>query len=69
MANEFDLIIVGAGPVGMTLALALKDSGKPFPLNQSLGILRWRYTSKDAGSVPLSSKSLDTGDVESPQVQ
>ncbi|KAI9026287.1 hypothetical protein DFJ74DRAFT_663805 [Hyaloraphidium curvatum] len=34
--------------------LALKDSGKPFPLNQSLGILRWRQTSKESGAIPLS---------------
>jgi hypothetical protein len=38
--------------------LALKDSGKPFPVNQSLGILRWRYSSKEAGAVPLSSEFL-----------
>lgn len=40
---------------GSDNVLALKDSGKPFPLNQSLGILRWRYSSKDSGNVPLSS--------------
>jgi hypothetical protein len=34
--------------------LGLKDSSKPLPLNQALGILRWRFTSKDESALPIS---------------
>lgn len=34
--------------------LSLKDVNRPFPVNQSLGVLRWRLASKDESLVPLS---------------
>ncbi|KAJ3128416.1 Coatomer subunit delta [Nowakowskiella sp. JEL0407] len=33
--------------------LGLKDSSRPFPLGQALGILKWRYVSKDESSMPI----------------
>ena len=41
---------------GQERVIALKDPGKPFPVNQSLAVLRWRYVGKDESNVPLSSK-------------
>lgn len=35
-------------------AIALKDPSKPFPVNQNLGVLRWRLATKDESLVPLS---------------
>ncbi|KAF9161251.1 Coatomer subunit delta [Actinomortierella ambigua] len=34
--------------------IAFRDSSKEFPLNTPIGVLRWRYISKDEGSIPLS---------------
>ncbi|MCO5598763.1 hypothetical protein L7F22_052862 [Adiantum nelumboides] len=34
--------------------IRLRDSNKPFPVRQNLGVLRWRATIKDESSVPLS---------------
>lgn len=34
-------------------SIALKDAGKSFPIGQSLGVLRWKFTSKDDGNIPL----------------
>ncbi|ORX98913.1 clathrin adaptor, mu subunit [Basidiobolus meristosporus CBS 931.73] len=33
--------------------VALKDPSRPFPLNTSLGVVKWRYSSKDEDSIPL----------------
>ncbi|KAI8822678.1 uncharacterized protein EV422DRAFT_524964 [Fimicolochytrium jonesii] len=33
--------------------LGLKDPSRPFPTNQSLGILKWRFVTKDESLVPL----------------
>mmetsp|Transcript_43367 Transcript_43367/g.70366 ORF Transcript_43367/g.70366 Transcript_43367/m.70366 type:complete len:528 (+) Transcript_43367:87-1670(+) len=33
--------------------LALKDQSRPFPTGSALGILKWRYQSKDVSAVPL----------------
>ena len=33
--------------------IALKDSGKSFPIGQSLGVLRWKFMSKDDSNIPL----------------
>lgn len=38
--------------------VALKDPARVFPLNQPLGVLKWRYSGKDETYVPLSSTSL-----------
>ena len=37
--------------------IALKDSGRSFPVNQSVPVLKWRYSGKDETLVPLSSTS------------
>lgn len=34
--------------------IRLRDTNKPFPVRQNLGVLRWRATTKDESSVPLS---------------
>lgn len=36
--------------------IALKDPSRAFPVNQNLGVLKWRYTGTDETNVPLSSK-------------
>jgi hypothetical protein len=33
--------------------IALRDTTRPFPVNQPLGILKWRYSSREESSVPL----------------
>lgn len=38
--------------------VALKDPSRGFPVNQPLGVLKWRYSGKDETYVPLSSTSL-----------
>ena len=38
--------------------VALKDPARGFPVNQPLGVLKWRYSGKDETYVPLSSTSL-----------
>ena len=35
--------------------IALKNSAKGFPVSQPLGVLRWRYFTKDETVIPLSS--------------
>ncbi len=42
--------------LGQERIIALKDSAKPFPVNQNLTVLRWRYAGTDESNVPLSSK-------------
>jgi hypothetical protein len=37
--------------------IALKDSGKSFPIGQSLGVLRWKFMSKDDTNIPLTRTS------------
>lgn len=39
---------------GSSRLISLKDPSRPFPLNQNLGVLRWRLASKDESLVPLS---------------
>jgi hypothetical protein len=41
---------------GQERVVALKDPTKAFPVNQSLAVLKWRYTGTDESNVPLSSK-------------
>ena len=36
--------------------IALRDTSRPFPVNLSLAVLRWRYIGTDETYVPLSSK-------------
>ena len=36
--------------------IALKDPSREFPVNQSLSVLKWRYSGKDESYVPLSSE-------------
>ncbi|CAF1604733.1 unnamed protein product [Rotaria magnacalcarata] len=33
--------------------IGLKNSDRPFPVNQEVGVLKWRYTSTDAKEIPL----------------
>lgn len=35
--------------------VGLKDPSRPFPVNQSLAVLKWRYAGTDESNVPLSS--------------
>ncbi|KAJ3517399.1 hypothetical protein NLJ89_g531 [Agrocybe chaxingu] len=39
---------------GQQRVVALKDSSRAFPVNQSLAVLKWRYTGTDESNVPLS---------------
>jgi hypothetical protein len=34
----------------------LKNADKPFPLNQDVGVLKWRLQTQDEALIPLSSK-------------
>lgn len=34
--------------------IGLKDPSRPYPVGQALGVLKWRYQTKDEGSIPLS---------------
>ena len=45
------------GPSGDRI-IALKDPSKSFPVNMSLGVLKWRYDGKDESYVPLASKDF-----------
>lgn len=38
--------------------VVLKDPSRGFPVNQPLGVLKWRYSGKDETYVPLSSTYL-----------
>lgn len=40
---------------GKERIIALKDSSRSFPVNQSLAVLKWRYAGTDESNVPLSS--------------
>ncbi|EKM84345.1 hypothetical protein AGABI1DRAFT_82023 [Agaricus bisporus var. burnettii JB137-S8] len=40
------------GP-GQERIIALKDTSRSFPVNQSLAVLRWRYSGTDESNVPL----------------
>ena len=37
--------------------IALTDASRSFPVNQSVPVLKWRYSGKDETLVPLSSTS------------
>ncbi|KIL71360.1 hypothetical protein M378DRAFT_214006 [Amanita muscaria Koide BX008] len=39
---------------GQERVVILKDPSKPFPVNQSLTVVRWRYAGTDESNVPLS---------------
>ncbi|KDR85930.1 hypothetical protein GALMADRAFT_393628 [Galerina marginata CBS 339.88] len=39
---------------GQPRIVALKDSSRPFPVGQSLAVLKWRYAGTDESNVPLS---------------
>ena len=43
---------------GKPRVVALKDSSRPFPVGQSLAVLKWRYAGTDESNVPLSSEFL-----------
>ncbi|KAH9969130.1 hypothetical protein BC827DRAFT_1258016 [Russula dissimulans] len=45
---------VGKFSANKERTVALKDSSRGFPVNQSLAVLKWRYTGKDESYVPLS---------------
>ena len=46
---------VGKLAVNKERIIALKDPSRVFPVNQSLTVLKWRYTGKDESYIPLSS--------------
>lgn len=33
--------------------IGLKDASRPFPMGQPLGVVKWRFQSKDENDVPL----------------
>jgi hypothetical protein len=35
--------------------IGLKNADRPFPANQEVGVLKWRYTSTDSKEIPLTS--------------
>ena len=39
-----------------TSQVGLKNAEKPFPLNQEVGILKWRLQTQDEALIPLSSQ-------------
>ncbi|KAN0135631.1 hypothetical protein V8E53_006522 [Lactarius tabidus] len=45
---------VGKFAVNKERIIALKDPSRVFPVNQSLAVLKWRYTGKDESYIPLS---------------
>ncbi len=47
---------VGKFSVNTERIIALKDPSREFPVNQSLSVLKWRYSGKDESYVPLSSE-------------
>ena len=49
---------VGKFAASKDRVVALKDSSRSFPVNQSLAVLKWRYAGKDESYVPLSSTSI-----------
>ena len=49
---NIDKQLLAPGPNGSVIAMA--EAGKPFPLNQSLGLLKWKYSSTSDALLPLS---------------
>jgi hypothetical protein len=41
--------------------IGLKNADRPFPANQEVGVLKWRYTSTDPKEIPLTSKKISAG--------
>jgi len=39
--------------------IGLKVPDKPFPINQDIGVLKWRFQTQDDSFMPLSSKLLN----------
>ena len=39
-----------------TSQVGLKNADKPFPLNQEVGVLKWRLQTQDEALIPLSSE-------------
>jgi coatomer subunit delta len=39
--------------------IGLKNADRPFPANQEVGVLKWRYTSTDPKEIPLTSTSIE----------
>ena len=39
-----------------TGVVAMKQAGRPFPLNTDVGVLKWRFQSNDSEDLPLISK-------------
>ena len=37
--------------------IGLKNPERPFPANQEVGVIKWRYTSTDSKEIPLTSKT------------
>ena len=37
--------------------ISMKQEGRPFPLNQDVGVLKWRLQTTDEGLMPFSSES------------
>lgn len=48
----------GPGGPGEEKTIALKNPERGFPINQGVGVLRWRLSSKDESLVPINSESL-----------
>ena len=47
----------GPGAAGEERVIALKNPERGFPVNQGVGVLRWRLTTKDESLVPVNSMS------------
>lgn len=41
---------------GSSSVIGLKNPDKPFPLNQDIGVLKWRFQTQDESFMPLSSE-------------
>lgn len=59
---------VGKFSANKERTVALKDSSRGFPVNQSLAVLKWRYTGKDESYVPLSSEFTSNSVIAHDQV-
>lgn len=44
---------VDKGAWSSSSLITLKDPSRPFPVSQPLGILKWRYSSRDESKIPL----------------
>ena len=42
------------------IGIGLKNADRPFPANQEVGVLKWRYTSTDASEIPLTSEKQNS---------